>query len=194
LTDRYSRENNKEVKTMAKLEILDVGESALLVRFGSEFGTQHFIFGKDSEAGQPFMTQVARKAMTLVDAFGGLMPKIVKEAIAQGLDVKRQGDWFFIPVEEPICKRSFEPKGYWSLDGRHVDGKLHKHVLYHSYPFHETRHTVRGEILFRAVGRHFVRGTVDAPDHPLLHLGNQWHLAVRRNSLNWENTIRRGDD
>jgi len=180
---------------MAKLEILDIGESALLIRFGSELGTQHFIFGKDGNMGQPFVTQVGRKVRALTDAFDFLMPKIVKEAIAQGLDVKRQGDWFFIPVKEPKCKKSFKCSVYRNLEGRRIDAGLRPNVLYHDWRFLETRHTVRGEIIFRAVGRHYVRGTIDAPDHPSLSLGVQWHLAVRRNSLNWENSgLRRGDD
>lgn len=180
---------------MAKLEILDVGEDALLARFGSEVGTQHFIFGKDGNLGQPFMTQVGRKVRTLIDAFDSLMPKIVKEAIAQGLDVKRQGDWFFIPTKEPVCKKSYAAKWYWNLEGRRIDTGLRPDVLYTDWRFDETRHTVRGEIIFRSTGRHYVRGTVDAPDHPSLSLGLQrWHLAVRRNSLNWENSRQRGDD
>ena len=181
---------------MAKLEILDVGESALLARFGSELGIQHFILGKDGNLGQPFITQVARKVRTLTDAFDSLMPKVVKEAIAQGLDVKRQGDWFFIPVPEPKVKKSFDPKWYWGIDGRRSEAKLHPNTLYHSWLFYETRHTVRGTIAFRSVGRHFVKGTVEAPDHEPLRLEG-WHLAVRRTSLNWEHSMprrRRGDD
>jgi hypothetical protein len=175
---------------MAKLEVLDVGGSALLVRFGSELGTQHFIFGKDGDMGQPFVTQVGKKAVRLEDAFASLMPKVVKEAIAQGLDVKRQGDWFFVPCKEPPSKKSFKASCYWGIDGRRVDTGLRPDVLYYDYRFHETRHTVQGEIIFRAEGRHYVKGIVRAPDHPILFLGN-WHLAVRRKSLNWENTIPR---
>lgn len=186
---------------MAKLEILDVGESALLVRFGSELGTQHFIFGKDGDMGQPFVTQVGRKYKTLTDAFDFLMPKIVKEAIAQGLDVKRQGDWFFIPVEEPYSKKSFNTSVYRDIDGRRIDTGLQPNVLYYDWRFIETRHTVRdsydvkGEIIFRAIGRHYVRGIIDSPDHPSLVLPS-WHLAVRRKSFNWENSRgrQRGDD
>lgn len=185
---------------MAILEILDKGESALLVRFGSELGTQHFIFGKDGARGQPFVTQVGRKVRTLDDAFDGLKPKIVKEAIAQGLDVKRQGDWFFIPVKEPASKCSFSPRCYWTAD-RIVIAKPHPQVLYFGYSFNETRHTVTGEIIFRATGQHYVRGTVHAPDHPDLvlrgnNVNNGWFLAVRRNSLPWgySRGRQRGDD
>lgn len=178
---------------MAKIQVLDVGENALLVRFGSELGTQQFIFGKDGDRGQPFMTQVGRRTKTLDDAFDSLMPKIVKEAIAQGLDVKRQGDWFFIPTAEPRCKKSFDAEWYWSLEGRRIDTGLRPDVLYTDWRFHETRHTVQGEIIFRCTGRHYVRGTVYAPDHPPLALrgndiNNGWFLAVRRNSLNWEHS------
>jgi hypothetical protein len=177
------------------LEVLDKSESAVLVRFGSELGTQHFIFGKDGAEGRPFTTQVGRKIKTLADAFDFLMPKIVKEAIAQGLDVKRQGDWFFIPIEEPENKRSCIRHCYWTAD-RRVDAEPDPHILYFGYSFNETRHTVNGKIIFRAIGRHYVQGIVSAPDHPNLILGEEWHLAVRRNSLPWEYSRgrQRGDD
>lgn len=179
---------------MAKLEVLDVGEGALLARFGSELGIQHYIFGKDGDRGQPFVTQVGKRVKRLEDAFDSLMPKIVKDAIAQGFDVKRQGDWFFIPTTEPRCKKSFPASGYWDLEGRRRDTGLRPNVLYTDWRFNETRHTVRGTIIFRSVGRHFVKGIVEAPDHEPLRL-DEWHLAVRRNSLNWENTRgRRKDD
>lgn len=176
---------------MAKLELVDVDASALLARFTASTGSKsQFIFGRDGD-GQPFMTQVTLKPRTVEEAFGYLTPKIVEEAIAQGLDVKRQGDWFFIPTQEPAFNHSYVPTFHFNLEGQYMTSKIRQGTLYHSQHFQETRHATRGEIIYRAVGRHFVRDTVTCPDHPPLLLGGQWHLAVRRNSHNWENARQR---
>jgi len=177
---------------MAKLELIDVGESALLARFTASAGSKNeFIFGRDGD-GQPFVTQVTTKIQTIADAFDYLMPRVVKEAIAQGLDVKRQGDWFFIPVPEPKTKHSYAPTFHFDLEGIHRTSKIRQGTLYYGSSFQETRHTVDGQILYRAVGRHFIQGHIHAPDHPPLWLLREtWHLAVRRFSHNWEDAARR---
>lgn len=175
---------------MAKLELVDVGESALLARFTASAGSKNqFIFGRDGN-GQPFVTQVSTKIKTITDAFDYLMPRVVKEAISQGLGVKRQGDWFFIPVPEPKFRHSYKPTFYFNLEGLHMTRKIRQGVLYYGSSFQETRHTTNGEILYRSVGRHFVKGTIHTPDHPPLGLRG-WHLAVRRFSHNWEDPARR---
>lgn len=180
---------------MAQIELVDVGESALLARFTASTGSKNqFIFGRDGD-GRPFMTQVTTKLQTIEEAFDYLKPKLVKEAIAQGLDVKRQGDWFFIPVQKSFSRHSYQPDGYSNLEGRYMANELVPGVLYSGDFFQETRHTVRGEIFYRCNGHHYVMGTVQAPDHPPLVLGEQWHLAVRTKAHPWWNeNRRRGDD
>jgi hypothetical protein len=45
-----------------------------------------------------FVAQLSTPTNTVEEAFESLKPKPVKTAIKQGLDVKRQGEWFFIPT------------------------------------------------------------------------------------------------
>lgn len=53
----------------------------------------------------PFLVQLQVEASTIADAYESLKPQAVKDAEAKGLEVKRQGEWFFIPV-----KGKFEPR------------------------------------------------------------------------------------
>lgn len=48
-----------------------------------------------------FLVELPRKVKTVADAYDSLKPQVVKDAIAKGLDVKRQGEWFFIPCAAP---------------------------------------------------------------------------------------------
>ena len=47
----------------------------------------------------PFVVALPRKCESIEDAYASLMPEQVKQAIAEGKDVKRQGEWYFIPKD-----------------------------------------------------------------------------------------------
>lgn len=47
----------------------------------------------------PFIVELPGPAASIPEAYDSLKPDEVKEAEARGLKVKRQGEWFFIPVE-----------------------------------------------------------------------------------------------
>jgi hypothetical protein len=53
---------------------------------------QHYIFN-------PFLTQLPKKVLTIADAYESLKPDAVKRAEKKST-VLRQGEWFFIPVDE----------------------------------------------------------------------------------------------
>ena len=75
---------NKEDKELKFLFDIDRGE------------IEHKIFN-------PFLVQVPENGTpinTVPDAYSSLIPNEVKDAIAKGLNVKRQGEWFFIPAEK----------------------------------------------------------------------------------------------
>ena len=75
---------NKEDKELKFLFDIDRGE------------IEHKIFN-------PFLVQVPENGTpinTVPDAYSSLMPNEVKYAIAKGLNVKRQGEWFFIPSDK----------------------------------------------------------------------------------------------
>jgi hypothetical protein len=48
----------------------------------------------------PFLVQIPTAVSTVEEAYDSLMPEVVKTAIQNGKDVKRQGEWFFIPTEQ----------------------------------------------------------------------------------------------
>jgi hypothetical protein len=47
--------------------------------------------------GSPFWVRVADRAGTVAEAIAFLVPAAVRRATSRGLDVRRQGDWFFVP-------------------------------------------------------------------------------------------------
>ena len=49
----------------------------------------------------PFIVKLPHAVQTIQEAYDSLMPQAVKDAIAEGKDVQRQGEWFFIPAELP---------------------------------------------------------------------------------------------
>jgi hypothetical protein len=154
----------------------------MLIRITVSTYPSHFLIGMDD--GQPFVTPVNRKPRTVQDAFDWLMPNKVREAYALGLDVKRQGDWFFIPTarEPQICRR------VWNNALPPMYSPFKQKTLYRGAPLiygARTRHT-GGLVVYQTVAAlayhvPFVRGNVKAPNHPVLHLGT-WHIAVRTRS------------
>lgn len=170
-----------------RMEVKDMSDSALLLEVEIKPSLiRRFIVGQDSPFAAPFVTQVPRRMETLKDAFSFIMPKDVKKAIEAGLDVKRQGDWFFVPTDTEPKTASFsrDPHPVWHFEKRQVimmdERQPEPGVLYdHVYRLRETRHRAN-EVVLRANGRHYVRGTVQAPDHEDLDLGDQWHIAIKR--------------
>ena len=53
-----------------------------------------------------FVAELPKDVETLTEAFEVLKPDEVREAEAQGIEVKRQGEWFFIPtdIDKTNCK------------------------------------------------------------------------------------------
>lgn len=49
-----------------------------------------------------FFVEVDKSVKTIVEAYESMKPESVKLAEAEGLDVKRQGEWFFIPTDKTL--------------------------------------------------------------------------------------------
>ena len=188
------------------VEVVDQKGNAILLRVNTTSGYlpiyRHFLVGQDSNLTTiPFVTQVHKYITTVPEAFDSLMPKLVKEAVAKGLQVKRQGDWFFVPSpapQGPSChlvwqKDMQDPRrAAW---GKEWLDRFQYGALYAVY-FTEapTRHTVRPwpdsgipegtQVVYRSNGLHYVRGTIEAPDHERLYL-RDWHVAHRAKSGPW---------
>jgi predicted RNA-binding Zn-ribbon protein involved in translation (DUF1610 family) len=178
------------------LTVIDEGETAFLLEVRASGGHTRFIVGLDDS--HPFVSPVNRKPETLQDAFDWLVPVKVREAFALGKDVKRQGDWFFIPLDKaPIIHEGKPTKDDRLWRSRPA---VYRHFLNYNVPLfygHRTRH--RGELV---VYKHplgipydapIVMGKVTAPDHPSLQLGS-WHLGIRNRSTPAGNRDGRGND
>lgn len=93
--DHYGKRWHNHRQT---LEVTAISQGALLLRVRASVGLgSHFLIGMDDA--RPYVMPVPLKVTTVQDAFEWLVPKPVREAIAAGLDVKRQGDWYFIPYD-----------------------------------------------------------------------------------------------
>lgn len=166
----------KDHKHQQELHVIDINETAFLLKVKCSQNYINFIIGIDD--GHPFVTPVLRRLYTIQDAFDWLVPNKVREALTLGKDVKRQGDWFFIPAEKP-------PK-INSHGSRHYDFVTFKLYLNRRLRYgSETRH-VGEQVVYKSVlglpyPAPFVKGEVRAPDHPTLHLEN-WHIGVRTRS------------
>lgn len=127
-----------------------------------------------------FLTKLVRRVKTVAAAYDSLMPKAVKAALAAGLDIKRQGEYFFVPVKDagPVWKRNIKKRV--PIKSRYDQAREHAHV-----PLETT--VARGRTLVRGTVRHrgapfrtyaepdvvrYVRG-----DHKMLKLGMVWHTV-----------------
>ena len=179
------------------LEVLDVGETAFLLKVKVSCHINHFLIGMDD--GHPFVTPVPKTLTTVQDAFDWFVPTLVREAMVLGKDVKRQGDWFFIPTDRV-------PK-LFNVGNRNVVGSeqpgLKCNKLYRGAAlayWRQTRHR-GGLVIYGPLARTplgtapYVKGNVKAPDHPTLHL-KTWHIGIRRRTAGHVNptTERAVDD
>ena len=161
----------------------DIHEQAMILHVTSSTAPSHLLIGMDDE--HPFVTPILRRLMTVQDAFDWLVPNKVREALTLGADVKRQGDWFFLPTDkEPRLNNGMaRDNPVWGSRPR-----LLLHSLYHEAHLVygvQTRH-IGEEVVYKAVlglpyPAPFTRGDVCAPDHPVLHL-ESWHIGVRTRS------------
>lgn len=164
------------------IEVKDARYQAMLITIrldNVKASLSQFLLGMDS--GQPYVVQVGLCCQTTNEALSWLVPKMVKSAIAQGLDVKRQGDWFFIPHNR-------EPNLH-EWDDRLIYGLYKRNHLYRNYQLVYSRVATRHRatlVVYNSVNglpceAPVVKGKVRAPDHDPLVL-DRWHLAVRNRS------------
>lgn len=63
----------------------------------------------------PFLVQLTKKVSSIAEAYESLKPKAVLDAEKNGVEVKRQGEWFFIKTDKnPVVKLSEQEK-MWSM-------------------------------------------------------------------------------
>lgn len=164
------------------VEVLDVDGQIMLITIRVSGVWSNFLIGVDD--GHPFVRPVKRKETTVQDALDWLVPKKVREAFMLGLDVKRQGDWYFIPTDKEPRMHKYGSLVLFSAPG------LDSNKLYRGAALvygEQTRH-IGGLVVYQSVlGPYpapFVRGIVKAPDHLPLRL-NGWHMAIRQRQATW---------
>ncbi len=170
------------------IEVKSVAHQAMLISLRlSETARSYFLLGVDG--GSPFVVQVTKRPQTVDEAFQWLMPKKVKEAVIQGLDVKRQGDWFFIPTSREPRLHNAGINVPWSSPGLKTNRLYRGAALV--YNCAQTRHRGGLVVYMSVLGlpcvAPLVKGNVKSPDHAPLHLDG-WHIGIRNRSHPWRNT------
>ena len=171
------RHNHRQI-----VEVIDSGEHALLAHVSASGPGSRFLVGIDD--GHPFVAPVPSRLKTVDEAFDWLVPKMVWESQLLGRDVKRQGDWFFIPYERPVREtrsRRFRVRPWRGTIRLGVE----INVVYSQAPLvlgygSVTRH-IGERVIYRSYPQPLVKGIVTSPDHPPVVL-ESWHAAVRTRS------------
>jgi|Deesub1362A_J573_1020465.scaffolds.fasta_scaffold00319_28 hypothetical protein len=135
---------------------------------------KYFLCSMDE--GSYFVSELPAPVKTVTDAFESLKPDAVRKAEAQRLEIKRQGEWFFIPIEPPSGVHKKDFKSQYVLPAQNSRSNLHI--------------ATRG-ILYK--GNHLVMGTIrhKSPwgrngEHRMLRLGSGVFIAVCNTSKgNW---------
>lgn len=100
ITEKYDYKSGKNIKTTSVEYVHFTGASLLKVD-GS-----YFLFDVDRreikhQIFNPFLAEIPGKPKSIAEAYELLKPKAVKDAEKKGLEVLRQGEWFFIKTKAP---------------------------------------------------------------------------------------------
>lgn len=177
--DQYRRVKHTDPKTGEEKEREEHLLGGALVRTPKDSGAKpypeapskparYFTSGVDPTAhwGRGyFLTELPGAVETIEAAFEILKPPEVKQAEPKGLEVKRQGEWFFIP--QPGLR----------LPRKEVQKKAALPSRNGTFAHHYARDLVRanGDLLVRGTVRHQRWGDAE---HRMLRLGEVWNMAV----------------
>lgn len=187
---RYKPSGFVEHNHYQVIKVVNVAHQAMLVdiHVTNEPGKPRYVLGVDG--GHPFVTRVCRKAESVKEALDWLIPKMARDAKARGVDVKRQGDWHFIPVDKPprtvpdklkACQAIVSGSRHYRIACRYKGIAL---IYSMTWTRHHAQEVVYKHVLGLPCVAPIVRGKVTAPDHEPLML-EDWHIAVRNKSLPW---------
>jgi len=178
-SDKYRTRLVKDPKTGEMKAV----EEHLLGACVLEFYDKHFLSSTDDGANWGFgyfLTELPLKVRTVAQAFSVLKPEIVKRAIRNKKDVKRQGEWFFIPFGNTRkLMRFLNKERLFFQPSLSTLMEKHRRLPIVSQngntPHHHVRDCVEG-----IGGELFVRGTVrhTLNQHTMINLGEVWHKAI----------------
>jgi len=170
-----------------------------------------------------FVSQLRRPVKTVAEAFDSLKPLEVRKAIAAGLDVKRQGDAFAIPVADLKVRKMARSKAtledhyanaYFDENDKVVTGRYAWHggtwkyglvgktldvPMFPNWPSNRQSHGA-SEIAVDRFNRVYARGSMyhrpqfRNPEHIRISLGKVWHRIVQNTAVaSWQATTARVD-
>ncbi len=129
------------------------------------------------DEGSYFVSRLPKKVSSVKEAFDSLKPDAVKEAEQKGLEVKRQGEWFFIPEAEKPCPYNRFEKSYVLPS---EDSRSNRHVCTRGIKLEDTFY-VYGNVWHKEPDSNESSG-----EHRRVSLGKVMHTAVCNLSLaNW---------
>jgi hypothetical protein len=143
---------------------------------------KEFLFGPE------YGCLVSPECKNVRDAIDFLKPEVVKQALEEGREVKRQGEWFF--VEKP--KLADKLAGLWENEKLYKESRLRGYVLPHRRGqnvhvahrgcLYEGNYYATGTIRHHLPSRFYWHGREMGAGHPMLKLEGPW-LAVKNMSL-----------
>ncbi len=154
----------------------------LMGRSVFRIGRHYYLSGLDETARDLwhgfFLAQLPRKVTSVADALESLKPPAVLMAEEVGIDVKRQGEFYFIPASIQSLRGAV--RRTWH-HGSSQD--FATNYLPHARPGRQERHFAT--TLRVKDGTLYVKGTVrhNAKEHKMLTLGSEWHTVYENTEV-----------
>jgi len=138
-----------DAKDLASMDMLDKDENSVLLRIPVlvfNWAKETFEYKGDeyvlNELGN-FIAALAEPCKTVKEAYESMMPDMVKDARAKGIEIHRQGEWFFTPfAKDPKLiedVKSIEKEWYVDIFSKcPICGKVAERLPYACYMHAET--------------------------------------------------------
>jgi hypothetical protein len=133
------------------------------------------LFGQDERY---FVTGVPTEARSVAHALKHLVPIEVQVERLMGVDVKRQGDWFFIPVTGKTLLKKLNARPAVPSPSVAIWRKSRGRQICELNPLGD--HGATSCIVLKS--NIFVRGYITHREHHSLYL-NEWHRAVQNQAV-----------
>lgn len=174
-------------EALKEIHIIATNGTATLL----EWRKRYFLNAEDEGR---FIVELVGPCKTLKEAYESMKPNAVRIAENLNNEVKRQGEYFFIPLPTLKTRDVSERERIITHKGLERDYYEEKDFVAFERLFpevEESRHCVTEKAT--SLGKVVVRGTVRHPEHRMLKLGKTWHL-VAKNTVKNSWSIGRGRD
>lgn len=180
-------ENARQVQVPVRKDgVTEMVDRHLMGSTVFEYNGSYFISGIDETAKDLwkgfFLTELTGSVSSIEHAYIRLMPTEVVTAKLVGEDVKRQGEYFFVPLsEDELAMECFKEKNPNILKGEALKHKAHDQNK-QGFEFINSRHVVTRYL--EVLGRVFAKGTCRhvAGEHRMLKL-DTWHEVFENEQI-----------